>query len=359
MKGRTVQVPAEAVQTGAAERKDPIRKQIRASSLLLSGRVFAIGVNFLTQVLIVRYLSQMDFGAFAYALAVVAFFQSGSSLGLRTAIPRFVPIFHEKKDYPKLLGTIALGLITAILTSLVIVGTTLLAPRVISRLMGGGQPATVLLMVMIFVVPMEALDDVLMGTFASFHQPRTILTRRHLLGPLIKLLAIGLIMALKGSAVLLAFSYVLGSAVGVAIYLPILLRLLRKENILEPHWMRSMEIPAGKLFRFSLPLLMSDLLIGLAPLVSVVILDHYYSLGEVALFRAVVPFAAVNRIVRVNFETLYAPTAARLYALRDFSRMNEQYWRTAAWVAALTFPVFAATFCVRSEERRVGKECRL
>ena len=327
--------------------KDPIRKQIRGSSLLLAGRVFAIGINFLTQVLIVRYLSQTDYGAFAYALAIVAFFQHGSSLGLDIGIPRFVPIFHETKDYPRLLGTVALGLVTATLASVVIVFTTLLSPALISKLVGDGHNATMLLlMVMIFVVPMEALDDVLMGSFASFHRSRTIFTRRHLLGPLAKLLAIALTMALKGSAFFLACSYVLGSAVGVAVYFPVLVSLLRNEGILARGWMKSLRIPAAELFRFSLPLLATDMLVGLAPLVSVMVLGYYYGLHEVALFRAVVPFAAVNRVVRVTFETLYAPTAARLYAACDFTRMKEQYWRTAAWVAVLTLPVFAATFSV-------------
>ncbi len=341
-----MQTVVEAIQTGPTPSKDPIRKQIRGSGLLLAGRILAVGINFLVQVLIVRYLSKMDYGAFAYALSVVAFFQHGSSLGLRVGIPRFVPIFHEQKEYSKLLGTIVLGLISAVLASFVIVVTTWLSPGLLSRLIDDGQHATVLLLVLIFVVPMEALDDVLMGTFASFHRSRTIFTRRHLMGPLVKLLAIALTMALKGSALFLACSYVLGSALGVVVYLPILLRLLRGERVLEPGWTKNLQIPAAEVFRFSLPLLMTDLLVGMAPLVSVMVLGYYYSLDEVALFRAVVPFAAVNRIVRVNFETLYSPTAARLFAVGDFAKMNEQYWRTAAWVAVLTFPIFAATFCV-------------
>lgn len=326
--------------------KDPIRKQIRGSGLLLAGRILAVGINFLVQVLIVRYLSKMDYGAFAYALSVVAFFGQGSSLGLGVGIPRFVPLFHEKKEYPKVLGTIVLGLVAASLTSFVMVVTTWLSPGLLSRLINNGQHATVILLVLVFVVPMEALDDVLMGTFASFHRSRVIFTRRHLMGPLVKLLAIAFTMFLKGSAFLLACSYVLGSALAVVVYFPLLLRLLRGEHILEPGWTKNLKIPAAEVFRFSLPLLMTDLLVGAAPLVSVMVLGYYHSLDEVAMFRAVVPFAAVNRIVRLNFETLYSPTAARLHAVGDFAKMNEQYWRTAAWVAVLTFPIFAVTFSI-------------
>jgi hypothetical protein len=49
-----------------------VNRQIRGSSLLLIGRTLSMAVNFAVQVLIVRYLSKTDYGAFAYALSIVA-----------------------------------------------------------------------------------------------------------------------------------------------------------------------------------------------------------------------------------------------------------------------------------------------
>ena len=43
--------------------------QIRGSSLLLFGRIISTAVNVVIQVVIVRYLSKTQFGAFAYALS--------------------------------------------------------------------------------------------------------------------------------------------------------------------------------------------------------------------------------------------------------------------------------------------------
>jgi O-antigen/teichoic acid export membrane protein len=67
---------------------DAARKQIRGSSLLLLGRVLSLGINFFTQVLMIRYLSTRDFGELAYGLAVVSFFRIFASLCLQDAIPR-------------------------------------------------------------------------------------------------------------------------------------------------------------------------------------------------------------------------------------------------------------------------------
>src|SRR3954462_1795704 len=78
------------------------RRQIRGSSLLLAGRMLSLAVNFATQVLIVRYLSKADFGAFAYGLSIVSLGESLAVLGLDKAIARFLPIYEEHGAYGKL-----------------------------------------------------------------------------------------------------------------------------------------------------------------------------------------------------------------------------------------------------------------
>jgi len=56
----------------AVQRDGPAAKLIRGSSLLFCGRLIGLALNLAVQVLAVRYLSKRDYGAFAYALAVVA-----------------------------------------------------------------------------------------------------------------------------------------------------------------------------------------------------------------------------------------------------------------------------------------------
>src|SRR5262245_8076009 len=84
------------------------RQSLRGSSLLLVGRLLSLLINFAAQVLVVRYLSTRAYGAFAYALAAVAFFDGISSLGLKRGISRFAPIYHERRDWNRLFGTLAL-----------------------------------------------------------------------------------------------------------------------------------------------------------------------------------------------------------------------------------------------------------
>jgi hypothetical protein len=61
---------------------DETKAHIRGSSLLLFGRLLALAINLAIQVVIVRYLSKSDYGAFAYALSVIAMGSSIAVFGL-------------------------------------------------------------------------------------------------------------------------------------------------------------------------------------------------------------------------------------------------------------------------------------
>ena len=67
--------------------------QIRGSSLMLVGRTMSMGVNFVVQILIVRYLTTEAYGAFAYALSIVALGQTLITFGLDRGVARFLSVY--------------------------------------------------------------------------------------------------------------------------------------------------------------------------------------------------------------------------------------------------------------------------
>jgi O-antigen/teichoic acid export membrane protein len=50
-----------------------------------------------------------------------------------------------------------------------------------------------------------------------------------------------------------------------------------------------------------------------------------------------------------TFGLLFAPLAARLHARNDEEGIRDLHWQSAVWIAVLTFPVFALTFCVADD----------
>ncbi len=332
------------LESAPAARDTAVRQQIRGSSLLLSGQFVAKGMNFVAQILIVRYLSQSDYGALAYALSIVTLGQGLAMFGLNRAVTRFLPIYHEQKQYDKLFGTL-LMVVGVVLSIGLAMALLLYATRgMIARSLIDDRQTLSLLLVLIFLAPVQAIDHVLLGLFAVFASPRSIFLRKHVLGPALKLLVVLMLVGGQGSVFFLAGGYLVAATAGVMIYSVVLFRLLRRLGLFEHFSLHSITVPWREILLFTIPLLTSDLVYIVMHTVDVVVLQYYGSVNEVAALRAIQPLALMNQVVMASFALLFTPLAARMFARRDFPGINHLYWQTAIWIAIFSFPIFAVTF---------------
>lgn len=327
-----------------SKKGDATRKQIRGSSLLLAGRFIATGLNFVSQVLIVRQLSQTDFGAWAYALSIVAFFHGISTLGLRRGITRFVPIYHERDEYDKLFGSIALTILTIAVTTVVIIGGMYLDPEMLTSLINDKEGPMNVVLILIFLVPMEATDDLLVALFASFASPKAIFFRKHILGPALKVVVVALLIAFDSDVLFLAYGWLAVNAAGILLYVGMLIKMMRDRDLFQHFSFKNLDLPIKEIFAFTIPLMTSDLVNIVMHSMDTLMLGYFQDVTEVAKYRVILPAAQFNKIVMMSFALLYTPLGARLFAKKDYNSINDLYWKTAVWMSILSFPVFAVTF---------------
>jgi O-antigen/teichoic acid export membrane protein len=102
-------------------------------------------------------------------------------------------------------------------------------------------------------------------------------------------------------------------------------------------------VPFKEVFSFSTPLITGELLQLSLVVGGVLILAHYQPADEVASYRAVFNPSRLNTAVLGAFVPLFLPLAARLFERRDVDGLRRAYWHTGAFVAVLTFPIFALT----------------
>jgi O-antigen/teichoic acid export membrane protein len=317
------------------------RSQIRGSSLLLSGRLIAALINFATQVLIARHLAKSDYGSWALGLAVVAFFQVLAPIGLDRAIARFIPIFDEEKRADRLLGTILLVLGTTLASSTLIIAAIAVFPQDVSALVSREALPVSMLLIMMFLIPLEALDSILTNLFACFGQAKAIFARTYLLAPILKFAVAVMVIAIGGSVLTLAAGYLVAAAIGITFY-TLLFR--RQLHSLHTRAGGRIDVPAREILSFSLPLLSSDVVSAVNTSLVVFLLARAHGLEGVATFRVVLPLAALNALVVGVFSLMFTPAMSRLLARGDRVGAHELYWHTTAWIAVFSFPVFAATF---------------
>jgi O-antigen/teichoic acid export membrane protein len=324
-------------------------RQIRGSSLMLVGRSMSMVVNFVIQVMIVRFLGRAHYGAFAYAMSFVTVGQTLAVFGLDRAITRFVPIYHERRDYNKMFGTILLVIGTILsLGTVMIVGSYLFQGFIGQTLLSDQEAdkaqVIALLLILIGLAPLQALDDLIAALFAIFASPRSIFFRKYVLSPGLKLTVVLLLIVGQSDEFFLAGGYLFAGILGVAVYAFTLIRTLGKQKLFENFRLGAIQIPARELFAFTIPLLTSDLVYVLMSSSDAVLLGHFRTTTEVGAFRVVLPTAILNQFVLQSFTLLFTPIAARLFARNDREGINNLYWQTAIWTSVLSFPIFALTF---------------
>ncbi len=319
------------------------RKQIRGSALLLAGRMFALLTNLAVQILLVRYLAKSEYGSFAFALSMVAMGTNLSLLGLNRSLSRFVPIYHEQRDYKRMAGTSVLVFATVLGVALAIALIVFCAQRLLSLSVIRDDLSLTLLLLLVALVPVDALDNLFQSSFSVFAKVRAIFFRRHLLGPALKLMAIVGVMIFDADVQTLAICYLGAGVLGLLLYIFLLYQVLRSEGLLQHFAPRIWKFPARELFSYSVPLYSSQLGFLFRGALVVLLLEVLQSSEAVADFRAVLPFARLNVVVLESFTFLFTPIASRMFARDETSLINDLYWKSAIWVAVLTFPIFLAT----------------
>lgn len=318
-------------------------RQIRGSSLLLVGRLIALVVNMLVQVLIVRALAQSEYGAFAYALSLVILGETVVTFGLDRGLGRFLAVYDEGHDHRRLLGALVMVLATVLGLGLALI---LLVVGFRDALLGAAvadSEAAALLVILILLAPIQAADNLLGGALAVFASARSIFVRKYVLGPGLRLVVVLLLVAGDFGAEFLAVGYVVTGFIGVLLYGALLLRVLRARGILGAVPWRDVRLPAREMLAFTIPLLTTDLVYAGLHTTDALFLGHFWGASAVAEYRVVQPLVHLNLLVYSSFTILYLPAASRLFARGEREGVAQLYWRTAIWMAVISFPIFALT----------------
>lgn len=321
------------------------KKLIRGSSLLILGRVIAIVLNFIVQVITVRYLMKADYGAFAYSLSIASMGASVAVFGLGRTLNRFAPVFQEKNEFGKMAGTVALtlccvtglsiGVVLLVLGSQGYIGTNLVTDPLSMSLM----------LILILMVPLKAIDSILDELFATFAKPKDLLVRRHLISPLLKMLAVVPLIFAHSDVRMLAISFVVCGSMGTLYSFVVLWKVLKNADLLKHFRRDKIKVPARQVFGFSIPLMSTDLLVIVRSSLVTLVLEFCHGALGVAAFRAVLPVARLNTFVADSFRLMFGPAISRMYARGESASIDQAFWRTSAWIAVGTFPLFLTCVC--------------
>ncbi len=318
------------------------KAQMRGSALLLVGRLLGMGLGLVIQLLLVRILTKDDFGSFAWALSIVTLVQSVIPLGLDRIDSRFLAKYDEEGDDRKLAGVLVTeGLVVVGLGAVVFLAVLLWHSR-LSPGIAPSQTAADLLVLMVLLAPLAALDAMVMNTFATFARARAVFVRRYLLEPGLRLTAIVGVYLLGAGVYGLTVGYVLASLLGFSIYAVMVVRLLSRIGVLAELHGR-VTLPVRAMLREGFPLLSSSLVYVVVMALPTFVLGAVGTSADVAALRAVMPIAQLSMAAAGAFWVLFPPMITRLWQRGDMLGVRLTYWRTALWVAVVSYPALVLT----------------
>lgn len=318
-------------------------KHLRGSSLLLAGRLAAMVFTVATQVVLARAMTKSDLGGLLFALTIASASRFLLSLGQGKTLSRFLAVYFEQREFGKMFGSVLVAMGTVLASGALVIAalfafqSTLVDPFVDTSSAGH------VLLIVVFLAPMEALDQIFVSLFAVFTRPRSIFFRKYLFTPCLRLAVVLAVVLTTGNVVFIAVGYVGAQVVGMVIYVTMMRAVFREQGLLSEMRWSKLEWPVRNVFTFALPMLSTELVYLSMNTGSVLLLGHWFGQVEIANLRAVMPAAQLSKIVYTTFLTLYLPMASRLFARGDFKALRSDYWRTAAFLAVVTFPIFAMT----------------
>jgi O-antigen/teichoic acid export membrane protein len=318
------------------------RDQVRGSSLFLLGNVLSLAIRFLPHLVLVRYLTTETFGHLAYALSLVAVGKT-YALGFNEAMSRFVAIYHAKREPSKVLGSIVVVFSVTLLISGLFVVTFAVASRPILALLTKGREPAGLLLILMFLVPLETTELLIMNLFACFARTREIFWGRSIISPGLRVIVIALLVLRHLELPFLAYGYLLAELTTFLGFGGLLVFELDRQKLLQKP--RCLSFPVREILSFSVPLMASNVIGMLGGSIPVLLLGYFHPMSTVAYYRVVLPAAALSNVVLANFMPLYIPSASRLFAKGDTAAINHLFWQTSLWMSALAFPIFLATGC--------------
>ncbi len=307
----------------------------KGGGILTAGRLFEMAGGFAIALLLARLLGAEQYGLYALALQVALVIAGVSSLGLDSAMVRYVAMLNTKQDEAGIWGTIQIGVGCAVGTS-ALMGTVLYFTAVPLAVDVFDEPQlTPLLHVLSVFVPCLTLSNMLVSIAHGFKRMDYSVIAQSFVQLLVRLTLV-IVLSITG---LNAFRVaVIFGVADITASLALLHLLNREFRLVRP--ISTARRDVREIANFSWPLWLSDLLRKFRRNIEIMLLGTLSTVAHVGIFALV---SRINHVGRVSYQSICSsvkPVFAELQTHQDWQQMGRLYQTTSRWAFTLNLPTF-------------------
>jgi O-antigen/teichoic acid export membrane protein len=307
----------------------------KGGGVLLAGKILLYAGRFLTGLLLARLLAAEQYGLYDLSLTVAELVAGVASLGLASALVRYVSVFANHRDENGLWGVIQIGLGASTIVS-VLFGASLyfLAESIAVNLFH--EPKLIpLLQLVSLVVPFFSLSEMIAASTRGFKNMHYTVISQNIAQPIIKLVLI-LGLAIGGMTAVRA---VTASGLTQIIVACLLLYFLNKQfSLKRPLHMARYE--TREIIKFSLPVYISDLLSTFGGSIKTLLLGTFHSVGNVGIFAVASQINLLSDMFHQSIVTISQPIIAELHGRGERAQVGHFYQTMTRWTFTLNLPMF-------------------
>jgi len=292
-------------------------------------------LGFIGRVMVVRYITQGEYGIFSLALVIISIFGLIATLGLPEGSARQIAFYRGKGDTLKVQDIVSSSIQFSLIASIVLSIVCFFASGFISTEVFHNSELSAPLRMFSFTLPFLTLTAISASVFRGFDRVDAQIYFQDILrSALYPLLLLGVVL-LNLSFLGVIYAYVASivlTCVAAIIYTIKKLPVPVKGEVAAN--------PARKeLLLFSLPLLGVNVIMMIMVWTDTLMLGYFKAPEMVGLYNAALPLANLIIIVINSVGFLYIPITSQLYARNEKEQMKRDFAVLAKWIFLATLPI--------------------
>ena len=318
-----------------------LQKIAKGTGIVFTGTIIGLIIGFVGRVILIRFITQSEYGIYSLALVIISIFATISTLGLATGSPRYIAYFRGKKEEGKVRGVISSSIKIASVASISFAVISFFISDFISASIFHTPALSTPLKIFSIAIPFTVLINVFVAIFRGFDRVDAKVYFQNILRPVLYLLFLIAVVLFGLSFLGVIYAYLASIAVTCVVFVMYILK--KPPSSIRSGGSATNPMTKELLF-FSVPLLAVSILWMVMSWTDTLMLGYFKTLDVVGVYNVALPLAHLLTTVVGSVGFLYIPIISQLYSKNQMGEVERSYAISTKWCFMGTLPLFFIFF---------------
>jgi O-antigen/teichoic acid export membrane protein len=317
----------------ALEKKGNMTVGAKGGAIAFVLKILAAALGFFNQILLARLLGAGGMGEVILAVTVVRISAQIAKFGMEETVMKFIPLYIEQKDAPRLKGTIVFAVKFCLLFSIVFMLFVLLFSKVISVNIFHSEGLLKIMPIVVIAIPAWVIRDVISGILRGHKDALRSLIPENLVSPFFRIV-IFLILILNGISTLYAIiAFVSGEILAVLVSLKFLHNKIKGLRQIERR------CDNRKVLDVAYTIIFTSMSVLLYTQADIWILGMFTSTETVGVYGVVVKIVLLVYFPMMAFAVIIPSLISSIHASGTLDELRKMVNESTRWILSMAMPI--------------------